>query len=196
MEEINNHASGSVNVFTKEVAFKSDYSRFTYCKNLYDLGVNNHNPFEFGTSSDMIKATNRTHGTLFLVACRTKANCHTNAALRNSGNIAQISIDNQLKKVDWHNAAIFYKNRCVYYYEPRLDMAIDEFRRRTVQFKFRARLVDFIKNNEGLPVDRVFIGGDGLSRNCRAKSFEFIKNIVISQVNGQRYVVCTPFTNL
>lgn len=111
MEEINNHASGSVNVFTKEVAFKSDYSRFTYCKNLYDLGVNNHNPFEFGTSSDMIKATNRTHGTLFLVACReTKAKCHTNAALRNPGNIAQISIDNQLKKVDWHNAAIFYKN--------------------------------------------------------------------------------------
>lgn len=191
LEEMNDHARG-VNVFTKEVAFESDFSRFSYCKNLHDLGVNNHNPWEFGTSVEMLRATNRTHGTLYLVACReTKANCHTNAALRNPGNIDQISIDNRANQLDWHNAAIFYKNRVLYYFEPRLDMSIDEFRRRTVQFKFRARLVDFIKNNVGLPIDRIFVGGDGLCGNCRAKSLEFIKNIVISQVNGQRCGVYT-----
>lgn len=99
-------------------------------------------------------------------------------------------MENKEGTLDWHSGVIFYKDESVYYFEPRLNMELEEFKSKTVQFKFRARLVDFIKNKR-LPTKQIYVGGGGSIGNCRDKAMKFIKNIVECH---KAQIKCTLYT--
>lgn len=184
LKKLNKQAKGSVKVFAKEVCFKSNNARNVYVKRMEAENCYGHNKDDFATSEEMMRAVDTT-GSLFLVSCReTKANVYTQEAFVNPEKINEIAQRNRKNALDWHSNAIFYKAGIVYFFEPRLDLSLKEFKIRTCQFKHRARLVDFIKNKNGLPIKKIFIGGDKVRGNCRAKAFEFIKNMVKSERSG------------
>lgn len=185
LQSISLLTNGSVKVFDKEVAFKSEFSRNAYCQDLHNRGIHDHNPWEYATSSQMTKSINR-DGTLFLTSCReTTANSLTHAAFLKHDDIDVIAEKNKNNMLPWHSGVIYYKQGILYYFEPRLQIESEEFKSRTITFKFRARIIDFIDNNQGIAIYKIFIGGDNVRGNCRKKSLEFIANIVNSQKSGQ-----------
>lgn len=126
----------------------------------------------------MVKGIDR-EGTLFLTSCReTTANLYTHAALLKEDSLAVIAEKNRNNNLDWHSGVIFYKKGVVYFYDPRFAIESEEFKWRVLQFKFRARLMDFISNNQGIPINQIFVGGDNMRGNCRKKSLSFIQDVV------------------
>lgn len=177
LQEINSYANGKVAVCLKEIPFSNASDRSLYCQDLRNNQIFDHNEDEFGTMKEALKQLDR-KGTLFLTSCREpRGNVYTHEFSQNPRSYRQIAATNRSNGLDWHCTAMMYMSGILYVFDPRLDLTSPEFSRRTIQFHFRARITDFLSNNQGLPIRKIFIGSDGTVGNCRAKSLEFIKNM-------------------
>lgn len=188
LEALNTLGSNRVRVFLKEVCFKTASSRAVYCTRMRQLKIDGHIEEAFGTASEMMKAAKRSREILILCACReTTANKHTYAYT--SGLVAsleEVSEKNAAQLLDWHDVVLYYVNRDLYCFDPRLDITSSEYSCRTLTFKLKERLIDFVNNNENLKVDNIYIAGCKVPGNCRKLSLKFILDVVNARRDGQK----------
>lgn len=186
--ELNNYACGAVKVFQSDISIPNKGSKMEFEKKLREEVENPDDYVSMGTCSMLKKKINR-EGTLILTSCReTKANKFTYHALMHPEQLEEIAIQNSNNELIGHSGVIYYTKGFIYFYEPRLDMQSEEFSKRTITFKFSQRLKEFL--NLGLPVYKIFVGGDEIPENCRKKSLIFIRNMIDSLKRGKQ---CTSY---
>lgn len=188
LQSLNAHGMGKIKVFGKEIAFKSEFSRTTYCNRMKELETEGQDVEEFGTSSQMVKFARKSGEFVFLCACNeTSANSFTHAySSRTIPRLEDVARRNAAHTLDWHNTVIFYVDGTVFFFDPRMDIKSAEYSSRSISFKFKERLMDFLHNKERLKVQKIFVGCSNVRGNCRKLCFKFLLDIVNARIVGKQ----------